>query len=1065
MKIHQIEIENLASLKGRQIINFADLLCDEKIFAITGPTGSGKSTILKAMTLALYGKTYKSNLSSSDYVTNGESIGQAKVSFSTARGLFHAHWSCKVLKNDGLPIKNPTPQRLLFNSDGTNSHLNVPDIIGLSFEQFCRTVVLNQGEFSKFLMSTFSERRVILEQMADTQELSLIGRHLRNEMKTHEIKTQGLETTLGHFKPIDKNDLLNKENELASIEQELLGQEVKITEIRPLVAGLTKLISDSDDLIDREEKYQQELNLLPALKIQKEQIRKDLQTSQEQINRHVNNSIEREQLLILAIQKINDNKRLTKNLDFYLSKLEENQRQKNNVAQANHSIDEKWAKLSKEIIPSFNKYGPEELKKLRLSVAHYEKCQIELNNELRHSQRSEREIAEKKEQQKQFTLKMDQLTKKLQERFGKGPHENFEAQLNSTEDELKNLEIFKRFFHQFLSENQITQEEAQNANASIAQMQHKLTIAKEKFSSPNSLSMEQLAHFHHLIETSIIDDQCALCEHHHPNVQLLNAKKEKLGLEKDSLDKQEYSHIDLAVLQTNIEQSELRISEIQAQLKRKHQHLLEMAQKLGIGESEMNLKYIQQRQAELENDLKTKKSVFQNAILMRKDIDHIAQTKSQESLLIQKAQHSCQQAHEKISLLKKNLHTIFEKLVVAFPGNFSDQENFADESQQFIQNLENNINHQRELSALQKERDHLVEKANNLAREREEYVTQKIHGEEEVALNNSYIQKNNISEHPQDELLAIKEMSSQLQDKLEAHKQGLHQNENEINVRQQKISSLQEVINEKKSMVENSLNDLLEITQASDTLSINKLKDILPPTLSGLGKASIELNTLLTQTLCPALNDLESSSVALKHQSIAKKSELNFEKSQFEQLLLLRNNLKELKERYQVLTALNDVLGREEFRNFSLGLLEKTIIDLANKELEFLCEGRYEIEQHRSANGHDFFIVDRWNDSHARKVSTLSGGETFLVSLALAFGLCEMARGKVEIESFFVDEGFGSLDERSIDEVLEVLMGLEGRGQTLGLISHVKALTSRVPININIRKNQMGHGVIEIIQN
>jgi len=110
-------------------------------------------------------------------------------------------------------------------------------------------------------------------------------------------------------------------------------------------------------------------------------------------------------------------------------------------------------------------------------------------------------------------------------------------------------------------------------------------------------------------------------------------------------------------------------------------------------------------------------------------------------------------------------------------------------------------------------------------------------------------------------------------------------------------------------------------------------------------------------------------------------------------------------------------------------------------------------------------ILDSLHGGEARKISTLSGGETFMVSLGLALALSEMMRGKTEIDSFFIDEGFGALDPDSIEEVLEILFNVQMRGKTIGLISHVKSLTSRIPINIELSKNQLGHSEFRIHKN
>jgi exonuclease SbcC len=155
--------------------------------------------------------------------------------------------------------------------------------------------------------------------------------------------------------------------------------------------------------------------------------------------------------------------------------------------------------------------------------------------------------------------------------------------------------------------------------------------------------------------------------------------------------------------------------------------------------------------------------------------------------------------------------------------------------------------------------------------------------------------------------------------------------------------------------------------------------------------------------------------------------------------------------------ALHSIIGNDEFRNFALGLIEKELIVLANAELTNLCDGRYKLLQIEKRRGHEFYVVDHFAQGEERKASTLSGGETFLVSLALALALSEMSRGDASIESFFIDEGFGSLDKDSMDDVLAALLRIRGRGKQIGIISHVRDLTDRISANIKLNKTTMGH--------
>jgi exonuclease SbcC len=95
-------------------------------------------------------------------------------------------------------------------------------------------------------------------------------------------------------------------------------------------------------------------------------------------------------------------------------------------------------------------------------------------------------------------------------------------------------------------------------------------------------------------------------------------------------------------------------------------------------------------------------------------------------------------------------------------------------------------------------------------------------------------------------------------------------------------------------------------------------------------------------------------------------------------------------------------------------------------------------------------------------MNTLSGGESFLVSLALALGLSDMAGQQAEIRSLFIDEGFGTLDDNALDLALTTLENLQAKGKTIGIISHVKTLKERIAVQIRLEKGSSGFSTLTL---
>jgi exonuclease SbcC len=143
------------------------------------------------------------------------------------------------------------------------------------------------------------------------------------------------------------------------------------------------------------------------------------------------------------------------------------------------------------------------------------------------------------------------------------------------------------------------------------------------------------------------------------------------------------------------------------------------------------------------------------------------------------------------------------------------------------------------------------------------------------------------------------------------------------------------------------------------------------------------------------------------------------------------------------------------------------VLDAANERLSHLRDQRYLLQRtgratrRSSQAGLGLEVVDQWTGD-VRDPATLSGGETFVVSLSLALGLADVVTheaGGTEIETLFVDEGFGMLDADTLDDVMDRLDGLRAGGRTVGVVSHVTELRSRIPTQVHVRKTPGGSSI------
>ncbi len=166
---------------------------------------------------------------------------------------------------------------------------------------------------------------------------------------------------------------------------------------------------------------------------------------------------------------------------------------------------------------------------------------------------------------------------------------------------------------------------------------------------------------------------------------------------------------------------------------------------------------------------------------------------------------------------------------------------------------------------------------------------------------------------------------------------------------------------------------------------------------------------------------------------------------------------------YDLWQHLNGLIGSADgakYRRFAQGLTLDHLVHLANQQLVRL-HGRYQLAR-RSSGELELEVVDTWQGDAVRDTRTLSGGESFLVSLALALALSELVSHKTRIDSLFLDEGFGTLDGETLEVALDALDSLNASGKTIGVISHVEALKERIPLQIKVSKGVgMGYSALE----
>jgi len=277
------------------------------------------------------------------------------------------------------------------------------------------------------------------------------------------------------------------------------------------------------------------------------------------------------------------------------------------------------------------------------------------------------------------------------------------------------------------------------------------------------------------------------------------------------------------------------------------------------------------------------------------------------------------------------------------------------------------------------------------------------------------------------------------------------------------LEKKKEEIENKKTMLEENLNKTKqEYIQINTTL--NYLNKDLENKKNLLNEIILEIDKINVENINLNIEEVEDK-IQLINQNIGSLNQQinDLEKLKDEYLKTKQEYLK-VNKKYNLMHKLNKLIGSKDgakFRKIAINYLLENILIIANQYLKILSEDRYMFVVDNDVLEIKLNIIDRFYNNTQRDISTLSGGEKFLASLALSFGLSDSIIGKVNMETMFLDEGFGTLDEESLEKAITMLKKAS-LGKSVGIISHVKSLKEEIPKQIQVIK-ELGVSKIKII--
>ncbi|QAR31638.1 hypothetical protein EQP59_09935 [Ornithobacterium rhinotracheale] len=1005
MKILKIEFKNINSLEGEHCIDFTQKpFEDNSLFAITGPTGSGKSTILDVISLALYNKIprldsiSKSNIEKTGSIlTKGKKEAMAAVTYACTRATIKSVWSIRVNRNGNLAEY----EMFVYDEKGTplnQKKSEAPTLneqfIGLSYEQFIKSALLAQGEFAKFLKEDKKSRFQLLEKITGASIYRLIGQKafVKNKNSGEQIKLW--------------------ERDKAGYEEKILPQEL---EEKYLAEA-----KENTQTLDAENKKRELLNTQIKLKkdlaqkqIEWENTRKNILAIENQIEQFKNNegkllsrheateSIAAEltswQTLQTSLVKIKQKSELlaTEEKELLAQKAEKFRQAKNmlNSDFLEENLNESLAKLKKTI------------KNLNEKRAQKANEYSSLKNEFNLVAKPLGATLAKKTNEVQAQLSALKTKAEHTEHAIKEISANIHLDKNlSVQEQLqqarKNLETY--------NEIELLMQSLKNIDETLSEKNKKLNeISAELSTLPSKIDLAKKdknlkKEKHALIEEKIAfaNEKKSLEEY---RVHLTQGKPCPLcGATEHPFASEHASEDDYLKMEEKQAKEALRIST---------ENLLKLEnQQASLSKEKSNFELeIQQKNEELNRKKIAMQEKFPEVDFSTHWAEKIATTKAEIKRLESLENH--QTLHEaattaiplaesiiKVTTEGKSLKNQIEDLQ-AQGATEESIDRFLLDWERTLSKIENKS---QEIKSLEKEKNEENDKFSSLEKD----------------LNQKIIP------------LDFVDITSALKAKLPHNQVQLFKEKiNRLNSDLQKVVGQEDILKKDcESLAQNSPTESLEELEkalSNNEQLLNLLKD-----------KEKELNHLLTN------ND----SYKLELKKLSEKIE------------------KENKEN-RIWRDLNDLIGDskgDKFNIFAQGLTLKQLIFLANRRLVNLSP-RYLIAQPEKDEDESLFVIDKDMGNQRRSVKTLSGGETFILSLALALALSDLASKNVQIDSLFIDEGFGTLDPETLDLTLDTLERLQQESKKMiGVISHVSLLKERIATQIVLKQNGSGISTLEI---
>lgn len=1025
MRILAVRFRNLNSLAGEWEIDFSDpAYTSDGIFAITGPTGAGKTTLLDAMCLALYRQTPRLGditATSNEIMTRQTGECFAEVTFSTQNGNYRAYWSQHRARKhaDGKlqparhEIYDADTGKIIDSKFGTVDK-RIVEITGMDFGRFTQSMLLAQGGFAAFLRASADARAPILEKITGTAIYSAISISVHERRSTEEQQLSMLmaeQEGMRLLAPETEVELRADESALAAqlaIEADkantLRGQQQWKQRCLQLEQQLGKLTQDLDSWQDQDNAFKgQRQRLAGAIRAL------ELSASHTSLMTLRSDQQQEQQALALDEDKLPELASLMQKQQGQVKQFEKTLEDNNRQLEAAQPILKKVHVLDSRLTD-----GQLRLQTLqgsleeKLATLHRQDAGVDLASFKNEEQAS---------QHYQSATKAVAQAQQQLEDIARG---NKPAQWREQSDSLNEQISSTNALLQKISErSQQTQRHEQLA-ADISQKQNELD------QSTRTLAQAEEVLAAHKTSLKALQDQRAL-QQRIVNLESMRAELEH-GESCPLCGALEHPYAEHA--------PDTDISSVSQQIEA-------LEQQLGTSEQARNAAHT--RHVQLNTTISTLEA-------QGRQIDLALQT------LAQTIRDLCQQLDVDDSAESVALHQ----------QSLQEQRQGISRTLQQIDDLEANIKtcqHQRDLAkliqdavAVRHEIDGQQQTVDTLRAERHALLKDTDPDTEEARLQTLVHQAQQALSTAQQQLQKNSSQHQQLQQQIHTHLENIKLRAQKLQQAEQAFNKAlqQQGFNNEQSFVSAQLPESERKTLESEAQALQqKGSELRGALLRNRKELDEELTKALTSVSLDELQqqcqtqDAVVSTLREKIGALRQRLKDNDDARQQQQTLAARIDQQKTEvERWRRLHVLIGSNDGKKFRNFAQGLTFELMIQHANVQLQKMTE-RYLLQRDLD-QPLDLNVIDNYQAGEVRSTKNLSGGESFIVSLALALGLSRMASQNVRVDSLFLDEGFGTLDEDALDTALETLSSLQQEGKLIGVISHVAALKERIATQINV---------------